>query len=244
MDRAGQHAWLRAMGIAPWLPRRATAPVKESTAARAPDVPAPAVEAPVSAGADVAGMDWQQLDVEVAGCQACPLCEGRTQTVFGVGRHDARLMVVGEAPGAEEDRRGEPFVGRAGRLLDSMLFAMGYPRVEVFIANVVKCRPPGNRDPAPEEVAACRPYLDRQIAMVAPELIIAVGRVAAQRLLGTDRPLKALRGQFSEYTAPGLAQPVPVLVTYHPAYLLRSPGDKRKAWEDLKLAMRSLGDGR
>ena len=172
----------------------------------------------------------------VAACTRCPLHAGRTQTVFGVGRRDARWMIIGEAPGAEEDRRGEPFVGRAGQLLDSMLRALGPGREQVFIANVLKCRPPGNRDPRPEEAASCRPYLDRQIELVAPTLIIAVGRIAAQTLLETDQPLGRLRGRIHELGE----RRWPVIVTYHPAYLLRSPGEKRKAWQDLLLARRSF----
>ncbi len=176
--------------------------------------------------------------MEVAGCTKCRLCETRTQTVFGVGDPHARWMVIGEAPGAEEDRRGEPFVGRAGQLLNSMLRAVGLARESVFIANILKCRPPGNRDPGPDEVASCLPYLVRQVALVEPAVILAVGRIAAQNLLGTDVPLARLRGTVHRFGDAG----TPLVVTYHPAYLLRSPGEKRKAWDDLKLA-RSLADG-
>lgn len=167
----------------------------------------------------------------VADCTRCALHRTRTQTVFGVGAGDAPLLVVGEGPGAEEDRRGEPFVGRAGQLLDAMLAAIGHDRAHnAYIANVVKCRPPNNRDPAPDEVEACRPFLDAQIDMLKPRLILAVGRVAAQRLLNTEEPLSRLRGRVHRY---GPAE-VPVWVSYHPAYLLRSPREKAKAWEDLK----------
>ena len=176
------------------------------------------------------------LRSKVAACTACPLHAGRRQTVFGVGNPNADWMFVGEGPGEEEDRRGEPFVGRAGKLLDAMLRAMGLDRTKVYIANIVKCRPPNNRNPSLEEATTCIPFLRRQIELVAPRLIVALGAVAAQRLLETDRPVGAMRGQIHH-----LAQPAcPVLVTYHPAYLLRSPGQKGKSWEDLRLAMREM----
>ena len=178
------------------------------------------------------GADWDSLRSIVSGCKLCTLHETRTQTVFGVGNPEAEWMIVGEAPGQEEDRRGEPFVGRAGKLLDEMLHALGLDRQSVFIANILKCRPPGNRDPSPDESRTCRPYLDRQIELVAPRLILAVGRVAAQQLLHTDAPVGRLRGTKHEL---GDRQ-LPVVVTYHPAYLLRSPTQKRKAWADLVLA--------
>lgn len=175
---------------------------------------------------------WDGLAAEVLSCTKCSLHSTRTQGVFGVGNRRAEWLVIGEAPGAEEDRRGEPFVGRAGQLLNAMLAAIGLPREQVFIANVLKSRPPGNRDPKPDEVAACLPYLMRQIALLQPRLMLAVGRIAAQNLLATDMPLGRLRGQlhyFGELNTP-------LVVTYHPAYLLRTPADKRKAWEDLKFA--------
>jgi DNA polymerase len=177
--------------------------------------------------------DWETLQREVSECRLCPLHEGRTQTVFGVGDVNADWMLIGEAPGAEEDRRGEPFVGRAGKLLDSMLKALGLDRQQVFIANILKCRPPNNRDPRPEEVLACANYLNQQINTVKPRLIIALGRVAAQKLLKTETPIGKMRGKRFHYGDP----PVPVVVTYHPAYLLRSPREKRKSWQDLQLAM-------
>ena len=180
--------------------------------------------------------ELEALRSTVAACTACPLHAGRQQTVFGVGNPNADWMFVGEGPGEEEDRRGEPFVGRAGKLLDNMLRAMELDRTTVYIANIVKCRPPGNRNPGPEEAAACIPYLHRQIELIAPRLIVALGAVAAQRLLETDRPVGALRGELQH--AAQLS--CPVLVTYHPAYLLRSPGQKRKAWDDLQLAMREM----
>jgi uracil-DNA glycosylase len=182
--------------------------------------------------AEASLLDWPGLANAVSVCTRCRLHESRTQTVFGVGSVDADWMIVGEAPGAEEDRRGEPFVGRAGQLLDQMLRAVGLGRDRVFIANILKCRPPGNRDPAAEEAAACRGWLDRQIALLAPRLILAVGRIAAQQLLETPAPLGRLRGQV--HTLKNTE--IPVIVTYHPAYLLREPKQKRKAWADLCLA--------
>lgn len=181
--------------------------------------------------------DWAGLRALVKDCTRCKLCETRTQTVFGVGVEDAPLMVVGEGPGADEDAQGEPFVGRAGKLLDEMLRAIGRSRKDnVFIANVVKCRPPGNRDPEPGEAEACRPYLEQQIRLVKPKLIVALGRIAAQRLLNTDEPLARLRGPLHQYGP----EQTPLFITYHPAYLLRSPREKAKSWEDLKKVSRYL----
>ena len=180
--------------------------------------------------------ELEALRSKVAACTACALHSGRRQTVFGVGNPRADWMFVGEGPGEEEDRRGEPFVGRAGKLLDAMLRAMNLDRTIVYIANIVKCRPPNNRNPGLDEAAACIPYLKRQIELIAPRLIVALGAVAAQRLLETDRPVGAMRGKL--HHAAHLEPPV--LVTYHPAYLLRSPGQKGKAWEDLQLAMREM----
>ena len=185
----------------------------------------------------VRGMDWATLRETVSGCRACGLCEGRTQTVFGAGAERANWMVVGEAPGEQEDLHGEPFVGPAGQLLDAMLRAVGVNRQApageqaVFIANVLKCRPPGNRNPAPDEVAQCEPYLRRQVELVQPKIILALGRFAVQALLNTNEPIGRLRQQVHQY------QGVPVIVSYHPAYLLRNLPDKAKAWADLVLAM-------
>ena len=185
----------------------------------------------------IAPADWQGLADAVRSCDRCKLCKTRTNTVFGVGPTDAPLMVIGEGPGAEEDARGEPFVGAAGKLLDEMLKSVGRTRSDnVYIANVVKCRPPGNRDPEADEVAACRPFLDRQIELLKPSLILALGRIAAQRLLGSNAPLSKLRDALHVY---GPAS-TPVRVSYHPAYLLRTPADKRKSWEDLKQVHRAL----
>jgi len=221
-----RRAYLRAMGIDLWVPRDAAPDVAETAVAEAP-----VREAPVADG------DWDGLRAAVAACTLCRLHEGRTQTVFGVGNTEADWMIIGEAPGAEEDRRGEPFVGRAGKLLDEMLRAIGQRRESVFIANVLKCRPPNNRDPKPDEAAACRPYLERQIAMVRPRIVLAVGRIAAQQLLETDEPVGRLRGRVHRLGD------TPVVVTYHPAYLLRSPTQKRKAWDDLCLAARVMAGG-
>ncbi len=179
----------------------------------------------------IAALDWDALEARVSACESCRLCERRTNTVFGVGDREADWMLIGEAPGENEDKQGEPFVGQAGKLLDSMLRALSLARGEnVYIANVVKCRPPGNRNPEPDEAARCEPYLRRQVALVKPKLIIALGRVAAQNLLKTDASISSLRGRVHRY------EDVPVIVTYHPAYLLRSLPDKAKAWVDLCLA--------
>lgn len=180
-------------------------------------------------------MDWDDLQRTVSSCTLCALHRARKRTVFGTGNREARWLFIGEAPGVDEDRQGEPFVGRAGQLLTNMIRALGYRREAVYIANILKCRPPGNRDPAPEESLRCRPYLRRQIALLSPGIIVTLGRVASQNLLQTDRPISRLRGRPHQYEATG----IPVVVTYHPAYLLRSPTEKRKAWEDLRMA-RSL----
>jgi len=186
-------------------------------------------------GARIGAMGWATLDGTVAACEACGLCGTRKQTVFGVGARTARWMLVGEAPGAEEDARGEPFVGQAGRLLDAMLAANGLKRpADLYIANVLKCRPPGNRDPRPEEVAACEPYLMRQLELVNPEVVVVLGRFAAQSLLATDASIARMRGQVHRIEVAG--RQVPVIVTYHPAYLLRTLADKSKAWADWCLA--------
>jgi DNA polymerase len=189
----------------------------------------------------IAALDWPGFAADVDGCTACGLCRTRNKSVPGVGDRRAQWLFVGEAPGAEEDAKGEPFVGQAGRLLDNMLAALGMRRGQnVYIANVLKCRPPGNRTPGPLEVEACRPYLDRQIALIGPRLIVALGKSAAATLLNVDASIASLRGRVHRY------QGVPLIVTYHPAYLLRNLPDKAKAWEDLCLAretLRRLQDG-
>ena len=233
--RAG---YLDAMGIDVYVRRDRPAlpgPADEPQPAAADASPV-ACAAAESSG-DASGLDWDGLQARVASCVRCGLHATRTQTVFGVGNRRARWMFIGEAPGAEEDKQGEPFVGRAGQLLTSMLKALGLRREDVYIANVLKCRPPGNRDPKPEEARACRGYLERQIELVSPALIVAVGRIAAQNLLGTDAALARLRGRVH----PLGEHRWPLLVTYHPAYLLRSPGEKRKAWQDLLLARQLVG---
>ncbi|MEJ2424657.1 MAG: uracil-DNA glycosylase [Candidatus Thiodiazotropha sp.] len=180
--------------------------------------------------------DWQTLREQVRSCRKCALREGCTQTVFGVGNTQADLLVIGEAPGADEDRQGEPFVGRAGQLLNAMLLAMGFKREAVFIANIVKCRPPNNRDPRPEEALSCEPYLSRQIELIRPRAILAVGRIAAQNLLKSELTVGKMRGRVH---ALGEAR-IPLVVTYHPAYLLRSPEHKGRAWDDLRMALAVL----
>jgi uracil-DNA glycosylase family 4 len=205
-------------------------------AARAPQ---PSAE-PAPAGDDrrsrILRMDWDALRGEAAGCTACPLHLKRTQAVFGVGDEHADWLFVGEGPGAEEDARGEPFVGQAGRLLDNMLSAIGLKRGQnVYIANVVKCRPPGNRNPEPVEAHACEPFLKRQIALIEPKLMIALGRVAAVNLLARDASIASLRGKLHDHGG------IPLIVTYHPAYLLRNLPDKAKAWEDLCFARETMG---
>ncbi len=216
LNEQQRRAYLEAIGIDVWVPR-----VEAEAEVEVHD------DAPVNAADD---LDWNALRATVAGCTRCSLHQTRTQTVFGVGDPNADWMFIGEAPGAEEDRRGEPFVGRSGRLLDQMLAAIGQSRQSVFITNIIKCRPPNNRDPKPEEASACRAYLERQIEIVNPRIIIAVGKIAAQNLLGTDSPVGRMRGKRHSFGN------VPLVVTYHPAYLLRSPSQKRKSWDDLCLA--------
>ncbi|MDQ1362423.1 MAG: uracil-DNA glycosylase [Pseudomonadota bacterium] len=176
---------------------------------------------------EIASLDWQQLQQVVSQCKLCELHETRTQTVFGAGNQNAGLLIISEAPGADEDRLGEPFVGRAGKLLDAMLRAIQLDRQKVYIANVLKCRPPENRDPHVSEIICCDPYLQRQIALIQPKIILALGRIAAHHLLFTQNPLAGLRGRLHSYSG------IPLIVTYHPAYLLRTPADKGKAWQDL-----------
>lgn len=246
-----QKAMLDAMGIRLWLPddRAPQPPAAPEPAARAaapvatPATPAVAVAAPAAVRDRAVGvetMDWPALREAVAACRACKLCEGRRQTVFGVGHTRAHWMIVGEAPGEQEDRQGEPFVGKSGQLLDNMLRAIGLTRGEadaakqVYIANTLKCRPPGNRNPEPQELAQCEPFLIRQVELVRPRIILAMGRFAVQSLLRSHEPIGKLRGRVHRY------QGVPLIVTYHPAYLLRNLEDKAKAWDDLCLALHTL----
>lgn len=254
-----QQAMLQEMGIRLWLPPADEGPVSappavaEATAPAPVAIPAPAAvvavapvppparPAPVATEValrptGVAAMDWPTLREAVASCQACGLCRSRRHTVFGVGHTQAHWMIIGEAPGEQEDLKGEPFVGKAGQLLDNMLRAVGLTRADapaeqqVFIANVLKCRPPMNRNPEPQEVAQCEPFLKRQVELVRPKLILAMGRFAVQSILQTGEPIGRLRGRVHQYHG------VPVVVTYHPAYLLRNPLDKARAWDDLCLA--------
>jgi DNA polymerase len=224
----------------PQRPARDPAPAASRRVnADASPLPAERVHAEAGAVPPPAGavelMEWDALARAVAQCRACRLCEGRRNTVFGVGDAQADWLIVGEAPGENEDLQGEPFVGQAGKLLDNMLAALGLDRHRnVYIANVLKCRPPANRNPAPEEVARCEPFLRRQVQLLQPRMILAMGRFAVHSLLGTAEPIGKLRGRVHSY------REVPVVVTYHPAYLLRNPADKAKAWEDLCLAMDSM----
>ncbi|MBE0598113.1 MAG: uracil-DNA glycosylase [Desulfuromonadales bacterium] len=176
----------------------------------------------------------EEIRAELEECRRCQLCTGRRTIVFGVGNPQARLVFVGEAPGREEDEKGEPFVGEAGRLLDRILFAMGLRREQVYICNVEKCRPPANRDPLPEEIAACEPYLQRQLAAIGPQVIVTLGKFAAQTLLRDEAPISRLRGHWRQY------QGVALMPTYHPAFLLRNPAAKREVWEDMKQVLQRL----
>ena len=229
MVNSSRSEYLQAMGIQSWVRRDV----------QAEDVPygPPDGEFPVGRASTgprpVESFDWPELQSCVAACTGCELHRTRTQTVFGTGNRQADWMIIGEAPGADEDRQGEPFVGRAGQLLTEMLSATGQQRQDVFITNILKCRPPQNRDPRPAEVASCHAWLQRQIALVRPSLILAVGRIAAHNLLETDVPVGRLRGRIHHY---GEGR-IPLIVTYHPAYLLRSPLEKRKSWDDLRLAL-------
>jgi DNA polymerase len=262
IDRARRLEYLKAMGIDVWVSRGASdsvemmaqenPPLAVAQPARSSDItkdiaktggraaePTSTIAAPQlesRSSSSPLTLDWSELESAVKACTLCELHRTRTQTVFGVGDRQAQWMVIGEAPGADEDAQGEPFVGRAGQLLTSMLKAIGLSREQVFIANILKCRPPQNRDPTPTEAGCCTPYLHRQIELVNPKLILCVGRIAAQNLLSTDTPIGKLRGTVHRL---GAAQR-PAVVTYHPAYLLRSPGEKRRAWDDLILAMKAF----
>ncbi len=230
------------MGIRLWPQAQAPASDPAVVAPEAPvkrvEVAAVAMPPPQVTG--VAAMDWPALRQAVADCTACKLCQGRTQTVFGVGHPQAHWMIVGEAPGEQEDQQGEPFVGKSGQLLDNMLRAIGLtrqqapPHQQVYIANTLKCRPPGNRNPQPDELAQCEPFLIRQLELVRPRIILAMGRFAVQSLLRSAEPIGKLRGKVHQF------QGVPLIVTYHPAYLLRSLEEKARAWDDLCLAVETV----
>ena len=249
LDENTRLQYLKAMGIQPWVPRHVVADVEpvsngnEQLSVDRPiemlniETPTQPVEAPPIAGQsvpDIASQSWEQLKATVSQCQLCELHTSRTQTVFGVGNPEADLLIVGEAPGAEEDARGEPFVGRAGKLLDAMLKAIDLDRQAVFIANVLKCRPPNNRNPHTSEIVCCDPYLQRQIALIQPRIILALGRISAHHLLVTQESLGALRRRQHHYNG------IPLVVSYHPAYLLRKPADKRKSWQDLLQVKKQL----
>jgi DNA polymerase len=264
---AQQQKMLAAMGLRVWAPPPLELPESESALEarlprslirrkrwtpqaprgnRGPPLPPAAVQPHAAAAGPLAGLDWPALREVVAGCRACSLCETRTQTVFGVGHPHAHWMVIGEAPGEQEDLQGEPFVGPAGQLLDRMLAALKLTRAtdgdappaqRVFIANTLKCRPPRNRNPTPEELQRCEPFLMRQIELVKPRIILAMGAFAVRALLRSDQPVGRLRGQVHRYHG------VPLVVTYHPAYLLRSLTEKAKAWEDLCLAAQVVEEG-
>jgi DNA polymerase len=231
---------LHEMGLGPvWKLRRAEAVVEEAVVEKIPAaLPAQVAAAAVPVLHSLRpnpDTDWDALAATVAACRQCRLCEARKQAVLGVGDRHADWLFVGEGPGAEEDEKGEPFVGQAGKLLDNMLAAIGLRRGEdVYIANAVKCRPPQNRTPEAEEIAVCRPYLERQIALLQPKLIVALGRPAAQSLLQTEVKIASARGRVHDYHG------IPLIVTYHPAYLLRTPLDKAKAWEDLCFMRRTM----
>jgi uracil-DNA glycosylase family 4 len=211
--------YLNALGIEAWQLRHAEKPTSLSIAST------------ITASTENA---WETLQTNIATCTACGLDKTRTQTVFGVGNRNADLMIIGEAPGFYEDKAGEPFVGRAGQLLNAMLQAIGIAREQVYIANILKCRPPNNRDPLANEVDLCTPFLKKQIALINPKLLLGLGRIAAHYLLNTKTPLGKLRGELTQYGD------TPLLITYHPAYLLRNPSDKRKAFQDLQLVLKTL----
>ncbi len=265
MDEGMRRRYLAAMGIPLWLPRgaeqEATAQpppvhneVREAISAPAlaprpasapPQPPAPPVApvpttAPELPATELDNPDWDELQARVAECHACAeLVRNRSRTVFGVGNREAQLMIIGEAPGVDEDRQGEPFVGRAGQLLNRMLQAIGFPREQVFIANILKCRPPGNRDPHQDEALRCEPFLLSQVELVAPKVILSVGRISVQNLLKTDSAVGRLRGRLHYFGE----RRIPLVVTYHPAYLLRSPEQKSKVWQDLLLVLETLRQG-
>ena len=223
MNSELRHEYLKAMGVQRWVARNS-------------DATTASVESPPERLSKDDLPAWQTLEKQVSVCTRCALHECRTQTVFGTGNRNADWMIIGEAPGADEDKQGEPFVGRAGLLLNEMLFAAGYQRADVFIANILKCRPPANRDPSAEEIACCQLYLQQQIELIQPKLILAVGRIAAHGLLQTTTQVGLLRGTVHSYGE----KETPLIVTYHPAYLLRSPLEKRKVWKDLQFAQAVL----
>jgi len=233
MDNSTRLQYLEAMGVDVWIPRKSMPVVFEAI----PEVIAITAEVTSETGLFAnPHQEWAELETEVASCTKCTLCQTRTQTVFGTGKKTADWMIIGEAPGQHEDEQGKPFVGKAGALLTEMLRAVGLNRDDVFITNILKCRPPGNRDPKPEEAESCSDYLHRQRVLLQPKIILAVGRISAQTLLKTDLPLSKLRGKVHKLDE------TPLVVVYHPAYLLRSLLEKRKAWQDLQLAVQTVKD--
>ena len=229
---------LRAMGISVWVRRGQTSVghAERNDTTPSPSAGSESVAALTTGAGGVAAMGWGELAGAVSACELCGLSQTRNRTVFGAGDRQADILIVGEAPGADEDRQGEPFVGRAGQLLNAMLEAIGLQRQQVYITNILKCRPPRNRDPQASEMACCEPYLKRQIALLQPKVVLASGRIAAQSLLGTTQAIGRLRGQLHQYADTG----VPLIATYHPAYLLRSPAAKAKSWQDLKMLRAQL----
>ena len=225
---------VEAMPVRLAAPQPSAAPPPRPPARALGSAPAPSPDLPFLGSAPQV-FSLPQIRDDLGDCRRCKLSAGRTNIVFGVGNPKAELVFVGEGPGADEDRLGEPFVGAAGQLLDKMIAAMGLARRDVYICNVVKCRPPGNRNPEPDEIAACSPFLRRQIAAIHPKVVVALGKFAAQFLLSDTTPITRLRGRWREYDG------VPLMPTFHPAYLLRSPGEKGKAWEDLKAVVKALG---
>ena len=261
MNEQERLAYLKALGIQTWQQRSNAAPV--SFDAESVNQPAKQMDPELLDPADVTDtqaqamngttglntsgaarevnlLPWDVIQEQVSGCTLCDLHQSRTQTVFGTGTTDTSLMIIGEAPGADEDKTGQPFVGRAGKLLDLMLKAVGFNRDSVFIANVLKCRPPNNRDPHPDEVEQCLPYLQQQIAHVNPDVILAVGKIAAHNLIGGKETIGKMRNQIHGVDNELLGRSIPMVVTYHPAYLLRRASEKHKSWEDLKLTMSVL----
>lgn len=230
-------SYLRALGVDQYVSRSpGAAEVSGQATLNSADAAVQPATKPSTADVSDAAVPWSDLPTVIESCRACELGYSRTRSVFGRGNPSADWMIIGEAPGAEEDRQGLPFVGRAGQLLDEMLRAINLDSEQVFIANVLKCRPPNNRDPAAGEIAACRGFLQAQIKHIKPRVILIVGRIAAQALLETKTPVGRLRGRRHDIAA----LPAPVIVTYHPAYLLRSPAQKARAWQDLKLARQVL----
>ncbi len=231
-----QKQYLRAMGIPLWTARRELPGARRDGGDVAEDNNVIVTQTDPASASGKDPQSWEALQQAVAHCHACDLAKTRTHTVFGVGNEAADWMIIGEAPGRDEDLKGEPFVGKAGQLLNEMLAAIGLSRQQVFIANILKCRPPNNRDPRPEEIAQCADFLLQQIGWIKPKIILSVGRISAQNLLQKKDPIGRLRGRVYKHPPTG----IPIVVTYHPAYLLRSPQEKRKAWADLVLAKRTM----